>query len=53
VEEYREEDKRSDVYRVRHHVSESLIQSKNSSGTVVSNIATACAYLLGNVTTNA
>jgi len=51
VEEYREEQVRSDIYRVRHNVSESLIQSKNTSGTVVSNIAAACMYLFDNVTT--
>jgi hypothetical protein len=51
VEEYREENHRSDVYRVRHHVGEVLMQSKNSSGTVVSNIAAACVYLMDNMTT--
>jgi hypothetical protein len=51
VETYREEQNRSDIYRVRHHVGEELIQSKNSSGTVVSNVAAACIYLLGNITT--
>lgn len=51
VEEYREEQTRSDVYRVRHHVSEALLQSFNTSGTVVSNIAAACGYLLGNIHT--
>lgn len=51
VEEYREEQRRSDIYRVRHHVSEALIQSKNTSGTVVSNVAAACVYLFGNIDT--
>lgn len=51
VEVYREDRIRSDVYRVRHHVSESLIASKDTSGTVVSNISAACSYLFSNVTT--
>lgn len=51
VEEYREEGTRSDVIRVRHDVSESLMQSKDSTGTVVSNIAAACVYLFSNVST--
>jgi len=51
VEEYREEKIRSDVYRVRHHVDEALMQSKDDDGTVVSNIAAACVYLFSNVTT--
>lgn len=51
VEQYREEQIRSDIFRVRHHVDEAFIQSKNSSGTVVSNVAAACAYLLSNITT--
>jgi hypothetical protein len=51
VETYREEQIRSDIYRVRHNVGEELIQSKNSSGAVVSNIAAACIYLMSNITT--
>lgn len=51
VEAYREENKRSDVFRVRHHVDERLMQSFNDSGSVVSNIAAACVYLWDNVTT--
>ncbi|MEE4112715.1 MAG: hypothetical protein V2I40_07865, partial [Desulfobacteraceae bacterium] len=51
VETYREENRRSDIYRVRHHVSEELIASKNTSGTVVSNIGAACHYLFSNITT--
>jgi len=51
VESYREENRRSDIYRVRHHVKEELIQSKNDSGVVVSNIASACLYLFDNITT--
>jgi hypothetical protein len=49
VEEYREEQTRSDVYRVRHNVSEALLKSYDSSGTVVSNIASACGYLMSNI----
>jgi hypothetical protein len=51
VEEYREEQTRSDVYRVRHNTSETLIKSVDTSGTVVSNISAACAYLLKNIHT--
>jgi len=51
VEEYREEASRSDIIRVRHHVDEALIQSKDDSGTVVSNVASACCYLFSNITT--
>lgn len=51
VEEYRDDKIRSDVYRVRHNVDESLMQSKDSSGTVVSNISASVSYLFSNVTT--
>jgi hypothetical protein len=51
VEQYREETKRSDVFRVRHHVDEAYMQSKDSSGNVKSNIAAACVYLFSNITT--
>jgi len=51
VEEYRDEERRSDVYRVRHNVGEVLMQSKNSSGSVVSNISAACVYLFSNLHT--
>lgn len=49
VEQYRDESIRSEVYRVRHHVSEEIIASKNSSGTVVSNISDSCKYLMANI----
>ena len=48
---YREEPRRSDILRVRHHVAEEFIQSKSDAGAVVSNVAAACVYLLGNITT--
>jgi hypothetical protein len=51
VESYREEQIRSDVFRVRHHVDERLIQSVDSSDAVKSNIAANCSYLLSNITT--
>jgi hypothetical protein len=51
VESYREETRRSDVFRVRHHIDEAFITSKNTSGTVVSNIAAACMYLMDNMHT--
>lgn len=46
VEQYRSEDRRSDVFRVRHHVSEELLASRNTSGTAVSNVSSACCYTL-------
>jgi len=51
VEQYREEARRSDIYRVRHHVDERLIQSFDNTGAVKSNIADACIYLMDNITT--
>lgn len=51
VEEYREEQIRSDIYRVRHHVGEEYIRSYNDSGAVVSDIAAACIYLMSNIHT--
>jgi len=51
VEQYREEGIRSDVFRVRHNVDEAFMQSKNDSGTVVSDIAAACVYLFSNIHT--
>ena len=51
VEQYREEQTRSDIFRVRHHVDEALMQSKDDSGNVVSNIAAACVYLMKNIHT--
>ncbi len=51
VESYREEERRSDVFRVRHNVDEALMQSKDDDGNVVSNIAAACVYLFSNITT--
>lgn len=51
VEQYREEQIRSDVYRVRHHVDECLIKSYDDTGTAVSNISAACCFLFSNITT--
>lgn len=51
VEQYREDKIRSDVFRVRHNTDEALMQSKDSSGSVKSNIADACIYLFSNITT--
>jgi hypothetical protein len=51
VESYREEKRRSDIFRVRHHVDEAFCQSKDDQGNVVSNIAAACIYLFSNITT--
>lgn len=51
VESYREEQIRSDVFRVRHDVDERLIQSFDDDGAVKSNIASSCVYLMSNITT--
>jgi hypothetical protein len=51
VEEYRDESIRSQVYRVRHNVSEEKIASRNTSGTAVSDISAACIYLMDNIHT--
>jgi hypothetical protein len=51
VEEYREEQTRSDVFRVRHNTDEAFMQSVDSSGTAVSEIHKAVSYLFSNVTT--
>jgi hypothetical protein len=50
VEEYREEERRSDILRCRHHVDERLIQSFDDQGNVVTNVAAACMYLFTGVT---
>jgi hypothetical protein len=51
VEQYREEQRRSDIFRVRHHVDEQFIASRDTSATIVSNVSAACMYLFSNVTT--
>lgn len=52
VEQYREEERRSDIFRVRQYVDERLIQSYAADGTtVLSNIADSVSYLFSNVTT--
>lgn len=51
TEQYREEQTRSDIYRVRYYGQEQLIASRNTSGTIVSNISQAVSYLFDNVTT--
>ena len=51
VEKYREEQKRSDIFRVRHNTDERLIQSFDNTKTVRSNIAAACGYLMKNIHT--
>ena len=51
VETYREDQVRSDIYRVRHNVSETLFKSVESDGTTISNVSAACVYLFDNVTT--
>lgn len=52
VETYREEQIRSDVYRVRHQVDERLIRSYDEDGTtVMSDIAKAVTLLIGSIRT--
>jgi len=51
VEQYREDQTRSDIFRVRHNTDEALMQSFDTSNAVKSNIAAACIYLMDNVTT--
>lgn len=49
VEQYREDQIRSEVIRVRHHVDEQLIRSMNEDGSIKSNIAAKCCYLFSNI----
>jgi hypothetical protein len=49
VEQYREENRRSDIFRVRHNVGEQLIASRNTAGAIVSNVSAACMYLFNNI----
>ena len=51
VEEYREEQTRGDVIRVRHDVDEACIKSFDEDGNVKSNISAAVSYLFSNITT--
>ena len=51
VESYREENRRSDIIRVRHHVDECLMRSYKEDNSVDSDIAAACMYLMSNITT--
>ena len=50
TEQYRDETRRSDIFRVRHDTDEAFIQSIDSSGTAKSTINTAVSYLLSNIT---
>jgi hypothetical protein len=49
VEEYRDEKIRSDIFRCRHNPDECYIQSVDTDGNIVSDIAGAVTYLFGNV----
>ncbi len=49
VETYRDEDRRSDVVRVRHDSDERLLASYNDSGSIVSDIADAVSYRMTNI----
>ena len=51
TEQYRDEDRRADKYRIRSFHQENFLQSKNTSDVVVSNISANVSYLLSNITT--
>lgn len=51
VEVYREEQIRSDVYRVRHHVDERMLVTEDEDGNVLTDIAAKCVYLIGDIQT--
>ncbi|MBA2881829.1 hypothetical protein HNR65_002160 [Desulfosalsimonas propionicica] len=51
VEVYREEQIRSDVYRVRHHVDERLLVTEDEDGNTLTDIAANCVYLFGSIKT--
>ncbi len=53
VEEYRSEDNRSDIYRVRHDTDERLIRSFDENDAVQSDIAANVSYLMSNISTPA
>lgn len=50
VEQYRTEGNRSETYRVRNDADERLLKSYDDAGNVLSDVAAACSYLIGNVT---
>ena len=51
TEEYREEQKRSDIFRVRHDTDERLLASFDEDGAEKSKIYDAVSYLFSNITT--
>jgi len=51
TEEYREEQSRGDVFRVRHDTDECFIYSRDSTGTAKSTIYKSVSYLMSNITT--
>lgn len=51
VEQYREDPRRSDIFRCRHDTDESFIVSRDKDKNIVSNISQACSYLMSNITT--
>ena len=51
TEEYREESRRSDIFRVRHDTDERLIASIDENGAEKSKIYQAVSYLFSNITT--
>jgi len=51
TEQYRDETRRSDVFRVRHDTSETFIQSVDEDGAAKSTIYKSVSYLFSNITT--
>jgi len=51
TEQYREESRRSDIFRVRHDTDEAFIRSIDSSGADKSTIFKSVSYLMSNITT--
>jgi hypothetical protein len=51
VESYRDEERRSDIVRVRHHTQERRLISYDEDDAAKSDIAAACSYLLSNIHT--
>ncbi len=52
VETYREEQTRSDIYRIRHQVGETLIKSVDDNGTTITDVSRKCGLLIKGVYTS-
>ena len=49
VEAYREEKRRSDIFRCRHNTDERYMEAYDDAGNVIDDIAGMCMYLFGNI----